>query len=375
MVYQGPVGTPGIWPQMLVGVDSGLSRSHESPAVPGLTLIANEALLWLPALFVIVSHNALFVALRRPMGRLRWFGFVYIASAPACFPAHGSYSVQELGVFNTLLTSAAIVGAARLPDWDQAVSRSKVTRATLFAWMSLPVVSLTPCRLTAKERYLAGILALFRALAKRLAWMLCAWSASSLDQIPWLLKSALLILYFVLNLTAFHDLVVGLVHFAGLGVDELFDAPLLSSSPRDFWSRRWNKFINRFALKNVALKVRHRLSPFGTIFLVFFVSGLFHEYFSWGVDGFSRAPGSMTLFFSLQALAIWFGSRWPLRAPRYVTQPLTFCWMALTAPLFFIEVAPALLDFTYPEEWFPFAAKDFWGWVHGFPPTLTIIEQ
>ncbi len=328
----------------------------------GLPPILREAYLWLPALFIIVSTNASLSWWGRPLGAWRYLVCAYVATAPAFFPRHGSYEFVELGMLNTILTSLTIVSAARLPDFDQAVHRPHPSRWTLFFWMSLPVVSLNPNRHPARKRLRLGLRFLLLALFKRGIWEGCAWGASTLVHLPWALKSTLVILYFVLNLTAFHDLVVGLVHFAGLGVDELFDAPLLSKSPRDFWSRRWNKFINRFALKHVALKVRHRVSNFWLLFSVFFVSGIFHEYFAWGVGGLSRAPGAMVLFFSIQAVAVWAGSKWPLRASAWVTQPLTFVWMIGTAPLFFMDVGPALLDFGYPVDWLPFSEKHLWGW-------------
>lgn len=328
----------------------------------GLTSLLNEALLWMPAFFIIVINNAVLAAYRRPLGKLRWAAAAFVLASPLALPIEGSYRHVELGMLNTIVTSLAIVSGARLADYDLAVMRSHLDRRTLFMWLSLPVVSLSSSRLDRRERFTLGSLCLVRALAKRLSWEALALFAAQLDALPWLLKSSLVMLYFVLNLTAFHDLVVGLCYMSGLGVDEIFDRPLLSRSPRDFWSRRWNKFISRFALKYVALKVRHRISPFYVLLLVFGCSGLFHEYFAWGVGGFSRAPGAMSLFFLIQTLAVWIGIRrpWPISA--WITQPLTFLWMAVTAPLFFMEVCPAILAFGYPREWLPFSERMLWGW-------------
>src|SRR5690606_15040383 len=100
---------------------------------------------------------------------------------------------------------------------------------------------------------------------------------------------ALLMLFFVLHLTATSDLLSGTALLLGFQIDTLFDAPLRSVSPRDFWSRRWNRFISRFALKHVAQKMRRRVTELGLIASVFFVSGIFHEYFAWSVGGSAAA--------------------------------------------------------------------------------------
>lgn len=329
--------------------------------------LLDEALLWVPALLMIVVSNALVAFYGRPLGNWRWLVASFVLSSPLLLPKQGSYALFEMGMLNTIVTSLAIVSAARLPDWDHAARRAHVTRRTLFAWLSLPTVSLNSSCVARDQRFIVGIRHLLKALVKRLSWEALAFIFAQLDALPWLLKSALLMLYFVLNLTAFHDLVVGLCHMSGLGVDELFDRPLLSRSPRDFWSRRWNKFISRFALKHVALKVRHRVPPFGVLVLVFGCSGLFHEYFAWGVGGLSRAPGAMSLFFSIQALAVWVGILRPWPVSTWITQPLTFLWMAVTAPLFFLEVSPAILAFGYPKEWLPFSHEVFLGGAALFP--------
>lgn len=332
--------------------------------------LLRDALLWVPAWLVIVAVNVWLTLRGRPLGKGRWLAAACILSAPLYFPAEGT-GCGQLRVFATLITSLAIVSAARLADYDHAVRRKDLEAWRLYAWLSLPVVGLHAPRAQQASRLRPALFHFCKALFKRLAWELCALLAAhwcdTHGSLPWAVRSSLTMLYFVLNLTAFHDLVLGLCVAMGLSPDELFDAPLLSRSPRDFWSRRWNKFISRFALKYVALKWGARDRVGFTLLLVFGCSGLFHEYFAWGVGGLSRAPGAMMSFFFVQALAVWVGSRLPWQAPAWVTQPLTFVWMGLTAPLFFMEVAPALLAFGYPEAWLPFDAERLWGWVRGLP--------
>jgi D-alanyl-lipoteichoic acid acyltransferase DltB (MBOAT superfamily) len=193
--------------------------------------------------------------------------------------------------------------------------------------------------------------------AKRLCWEPFAFAMIYFDgqTVPWAIRSAFLMLYFVLNLTAASDFLTGFCLLLGTDVDEIFDAPLLSRSPRDFWSRRWNKFINRFALKHVAMPIGRHWSAGGVILAVFSTSGLFHEYFAWGVGGAEAVYGSMMVFFVLQGIVVLLATRLRVRSlPHPLGTVATFAWMTLTAPLFFLAVRPALLAFGYPTSWLPF---------------------
>src|SRR5690606_29596851 len=137
--------------------------------------------------------------------------------------------------------------------------------------------------------------------------------------------------------------------------DDVFDAALLSRSPRDFWSRRWNKFINRFALKHVALPIGRKWGPSVVIFVVFATSGAFHEYFAWGVGKGDAHYGAMMTFFVVQGVLVWLAQKLPpIPLPHAVGTLLTFAWMVATAPLFFWAVEPALHAFQYPAAWLPF---------------------
>lgn len=324
--------------------------------------LIHDAISWGPAWLVILVTNLFLTWRARPLGKARWLVAGCALSAPAFFPDRTQYVCPSLAVLDTFITALAIVAGVRLADYDRAVARPGVDRWRLFAWLSLPVVGLGPAQAHGGRRWSKGASYLLRAVAKRLSWDLLAF-LSAQGPLPWAFKSALLIFYFVLNLTAFHDLVLGLCVLGGLRGDELFDAPLLSRSPRDFWSRRWNKFISRFALKYVALKWGSRASVGTTLVLVFACSGLFHEYLAWGVGGFSQAPGAMMAFFLVQAGAVWAGTWFPWTGTAWITQPLCFLWMVATAPLFFIEITPALLAFGFPRAWLPFDEGMFWGWV------------
>jgi D-alanyl-lipoteichoic acid acyltransferase DltB (MBOAT superfamily) len=160
-------------------------------------------------------------------------------------------------------------------------------------------------------------------------------------------------LFFTFNFTALADGVGALAALVGFEVEPVFQAPLLSRSPREFWSRRWNKFVARFLLRHVALSLPRRWPAPVIVLCVFAVSGLLHEYFAWGSAGEHWVAGDMLVFFLAQGLAVIAELRVPVRAPRKVGIVTTFLWMTLTAPLFFHAFSACLVAFGYPDAWLP----------------------
>jgi D-alanyl-lipoteichoic acid acyltransferase DltB (MBOAT superfamily) len=256
-----------------------------------------------------------------------------------------------------MVTTLTIVTAARLADLDRVVRAGERSKLELFLWFTSPVARFIPRTSKARRANRRRALGyLFRGLLKRLSWQALAYFMQQIpaEAQPWALKSSCLILFFVLNITAAADVLCAATLALGADIDEVFDAPLLAQSPRDFWSRRWNKFIHRFALKHVAIPLGRRLSPAWIVAIVFAISGAFHEYFAWGVGGSQARHGLMMLFFALQAAIVWAGS---LRGAPWLTPPVdtiaTFGWMVATAPLFFGAISPALWSFGYPPAWTP----------------------
>lgn len=340
---------------------------HDSPLLSEVMPFVHEAQLWAPALAMILVTNGVVAFACRPLGKLRWALAAFVLCSPATFPALNSYAPGVWGVADTVLTTMAIVSAARLPAVDQLFTAGPRSRGELFFWMTVPVARFWPDTQAARaENRRRAPRLLLSALAKRLAWEPFAYLTLVLDgyAVPWPLRSAVLILYFVLNTTAAADALSALCLSLGCDVAVLFDAPLLSFSPRDFWSRRWNKFISRFALKYVALPLGKKWGGWGVIIGVFATSGAFHEYFAWGVGRTGARHGYMSLFFLIQGAFVWFGSRvaWP-RLPHLAGTALTFVWMMLTAPLFFAAIEPALSAFGFPAEWLPF--RELVAWVDG----------
>ena len=81
-----------------------------------------------------------------------------------------------------------------------------------------------------------------------------------------------------------------------------FRSPLTAStSPTDFWSRRWNMLVKGLFHRTVFTPLRNRGAPSWVSALsAFFVSGAFHEY-AFAPASQGAALGSLTSFFCLQA--------------------------------------------------------------------------
>lgn len=81
--------------------------------------------------------------------------------------------------------------------------------------------------------------------------------------------------------------------------------PLAARSVADFWGRRWNLWMSDWFLYVIFTPLRRR--PVLAVWLVFFLSGLMHEYVLnltlWLVTG-KKLFGTMMLYFLLQAAGV-----------------------------------------------------------------------
>jgi Membrane bound O-acyl transferase family len=299
-------------------------------------------LIWLrPFLMIALIVSVLASVKTSLLGR--WIAALSLAIVPLGFP--------QGGILSTLGTGFAVVAAVRLPDLERV--RPRFSWEQRFRWLLIPMVTaFEPAR---AERVSAigrrAIRRLTLAAAILLALRAITWAP------PLFVRSAVMLVFFVQFLTGLADSVAAFSEWTGARTEELFVSPLLATSPRDFWSRRWNRFISRFALRFVALRLPRSMRSSGGFqaLAVFFVSGLFHEYFAWGGAREGVRPGTMLLFFGLHGLAAYLGTRWPLLPPekKRLGWTLTFVWMMLTAPLFFAGLHPPLLELGYPERWLP----------------------
>ena len=75
------------------------------------------------------------------------------------------------------------------------------------------------------------------------------------------------------ELTAFGE------NIKGYETDTIFDSPFTkSTSPTDFWTRRWNLMIQKFLKGGVFLPIKKYWNSKVAMFMTFVVSGLYHEY-------------------------------------------------------------------------------------------------
>jgi hypothetical protein len=309
---------------------------------------AEEALIWL-GLFAGLGGLVLrTVLVTSTTLQSRWILFAFILGLPCLCPSRG--------LLSTFLTGLCVVFAARLPDLEH--ERLKLSPAKLALWLLVPIFRERPNCTPAKHRENAKRSAL--SAAKNLvsaALFVALLRHADGAQAHFLLRSSALILFFVWLLVGLSDVLIALLELGGLGTEPVFDEPLRSRSVREFWSRRWNRFIARFALRHIALTNRsgRGASALRRTWVVFLWSSLFHEYFAWGVAGSHTALFAMTLFFLLQAglLEIIRLGEGRFDVPARVGQSLTFGWMTLTAPLFFQAVHTPLLTLGFPPTWLP----------------------
>ncbi|KAI9276351.1 hypothetical protein BY458DRAFT_505580 [Sporodiniella umbellata] len=79
------------------------------------------------------------------------------------------------------------------------------------------------------------------------------------------------------------DILSGTIQaITGQTVADMFDNPYLATSPRDFWSRRWNRYV-RNELHNQVFSPSNRAGKGAQAFMAFLISASFHELIVWCV--------------------------------------------------------------------------------------------
>lgn len=129
---------------------------------------------------------------------------------------------------------------------------------------------------------------------------------------------------------------------SGQRVEEVFRSPLLSRSPMEFWSQRWNLLFRNSAFRLIFIPWGGRRRPMLCTAIVFLWSALVHEYMVVAALGTSR--GHMFAFFTLHGAATLLGLsfRGRGRLPRALGIALHWAWMIVTGPLFFAPILQIL---------------------------------
>ncbi len=186
------------------------------------------------------------------------------------------------------------------------------------------------------------------ALLAALLWGSSEWpvvDANVVAHVYWLLISA------YLATSGICDLLAGLaMAISGHGAAEMFDSPLLATSPRDFWGRRWNLMFRNSAHRLLFTPLGGAQRPVLAVTAVFAWSAVVHEYLV--VASLGTTSGQMSAFFGLHCMATlvqghWARRRGTIRLARPIAVALHLAWFGGTAPLFFDPLMAIV-----PVHWF-----------------------
>ncbi|KAH3742867.1 hypothetical protein Pelo_15747 [Pelomyxa schiedti] len=157
----------------------------------------------------------------------------------------------------------------------------------------------------------------------------------------------------------------------GLKLARVYNSPFLSTSPREFWSRRWNMLFRNNLHRHVFLPIcglgkkeaqesaqSDKAKPkipkwqqFIAAMAVFAVSGILHEYLTWisfEPEMYARFAGNQLLFFLLQGLACFV-------IPSNIGVIGTILWLICSSPLFisaYRTAAGPLYADTKPQSYY-----------------------
>jgi D-alanyl-lipoteichoic acid acyltransferase DltB (MBOAT superfamily) len=123
---------------------------------------------------------------------------------------------------------------------------------------------------------------------------------------------------------------------------EFMEAPLLASTPAEFW-RRYNRPAQQFLYEDVFKRVGGFRSPVPATVVTFAVSALIHEYVF--AASLGRVQGYQTVFFLLQGLGVAATIRMRPQGWR------VWLWIATT---WIFNLATSLFFFASVNEVFPF---------------------
>jgi hypothetical protein len=111
----------------------------------------------------------------------------------------------------------------------------------------------------------------------------------------------------------------------------LHNNPLLSRGLADFWGHRWNLWFSRWF--RLAIFNRMRSRPKCSVIVVFFVSGVMHEWvinlLLYLVTG-RNLFGSMMIYFLLNGAGVLFENKYLKRHPK---TRVVFVWMIVAGPI------------------------------------------
>lgn len=139
------------------------------------------------------------------------------------------------------------------------------------------------------------------------------------------------------------------------------DYPFLSTSVREFWSRRYNLLVSTLLKESIFDPLRRSFGFSSSVaaFSSFLMSGLLHGHVALAGFGVS-SPFPAFLFFLLQGIACCIEVKCPFSPPKFVQWILTQSFLLVTSPLYlglFTRVGPKFFELNrpmfYDESWMP----------------------
>lgn len=245
-----------------------------------------------------------------------------------------------------VVSALAVVWAARV--WERAHGREPdVADAWRFwLWWGVPADARLPrTAQEATENRRAGIRRLARAATKVgvvVGVVVVNRAVEDITQST-MVFVAWSMTYLYACISGIADALTGALMLTGLHMSESFEAPMLARSPSEFWGRRWNRFVTRWAFRNVFIAAGGRRTPARATMLVFVISGLMHEYLLIACQhGWSRYAGWTLAFFVVQGLAVVLGNAITRTMPRALAVLLHLAFLFATTPLFLIPLDDAV---------------------------------
>ena len=245
-----------------------------------------------------------------------------------------------------IVSALAVVWSARA--WERAHGREpNVSDAWRFwLWWGVPADARLPRDATeATKNRKRGLVRLGRAAIKLGVIVVVVVvnrsvddiTASTIGFVAWSMA------YLYACISGIADTLTGILMLTGLHMSESFEAPMLSRSPSEFWGRRWNRFVTRWAFRNVFIAAGGRRAPARATMLVFVISGLMHEYLLIACqNGWSRYAGWTLAFFVIHGLAVVLGNAVQRTLPRAPAVLLHLVFLVATTPLFVIPLDDAV---------------------------------
>jgi len=167
--------------------------------------------------------------------------------------------------------------------------------------------------------------------------------------VPLLIEHATKVIAVFLFIEPGCALVAALWRLSGRTTREFMRAPLLASTPADFW-RRYNRPVQQFFHDDLFVPWGGRRAPLRLTFVTFVVSALIHEYVFGIILG--RVLGFQTAFFLLQGVAATATLRLrPRCAWQWIARAATLAFNIVTSVLFFANLNQVLPFYSRPLPW------------------------